>query len=311
MIELQAAEDDKRRRIRDARKRAEKAQREAYRDTLRKLAVEGKILPSTRWHSVEDIMAADSSFGPVQAQDQDAPRELFDEFVDEWEEIYRRERSLLSRILHPPSKKEVMIKANMRYEEFTKLLLDSAAYSAELYGETRRIINRDDPVSSARLYFDELILRAKDGSSSVSIRHGSAVHRPADSSEDEGEIVEEGELSEGEEADTSREATRNAQTQNYMQSGEVPDNLKGESDAIFSGGTESVGCHTKQKTGNNEQPELLESLQTSKPEESTPSSALASSSIEQGNKVALVPNDDETNSHQSPSNQDDHPTQPS
>lgn len=197
VIELQAAEDDKRRRIRDARRRAEKAQREAFRDALRKLATEGKILPATRWRAVEDIIATDTSYKPVQAQDQDAPRELFAEFVDEWGELYRRERSLLSRTLHPTANKEIVLKEATTYEEFTKLLLDEAAYSPELYGETRRIINREEPISSARLYYDELIVRTKEGITAVAVPRGSTgVRGPqADSSEDEGEIIEDGEVS--------------------------------------------------------------------------------------------------------------------
>ena len=55
VIELQAAEDEKRRRIRDARRRAEKAQREGYRELLRKMAGEGNITPYTRWRSVESL----------------------------------------------------------------------------------------------------------------------------------------------------------------------------------------------------------------------------------------------------------------
>jgi pre-mRNA-processing factor 40 len=197
VIELQAAEDDARRRIRDARRRAEKAQREAYRDVLRRMATERRILPSTRWRNIEELIATDNSFSLVHSQERDAPRELFEEFVDEWDVNYRRDRSLLSRLLHPSPQAEIVVKASTSYAEFTKLLLEKAAYSPELYGDTRRIINRDEPVSSARLYFDELILRAKGVASTVANRSGSAASRQGDeSSEDEGEIKEEGELPE-------------------------------------------------------------------------------------------------------------------
>jgi pre-mRNA-processing factor 40 len=214
VIELQAAEDDKRRRIRDARRRAEKAQREAFRDALRKMATDGNILPATRWRAIEGIIATDSSYKPVQAQDQDSPRELFEEFVDEWGELYRRERSLLSRTLHPTANKEIVLKETTTYEAFTKLLLDEAAYSPELYGETRRIINREEPISSARLYYDELILRAKEGITAVVMHRGSAGGRgsQADSSEDEGEIIEDGEVPGGEvdiEMDKQKETAQN------------------------------------------------------------------------------------------------------
>jgi pre-mRNA-processing factor 40 len=190
VIALQAAEDDKRRRIRDARRRAEKAQREAYREALRKLAVEGKILPYTRWRGIEEIVSTDNSFNLVQAQDRDAARELFEEFVDEWEDAYRRERSFLSRLLNPPNKAEIVVKVGAKYDGFTKVLLDAAAYSPDIYGDARRIINREEPVSSARLYYDELISRASDSSQRQTTRRRAT----DDSSEDEGEIIEDGEL---------------------------------------------------------------------------------------------------------------------
>ena len=214
VIELQAAEDDKRRRIRDARRRAEKAQREAFRDALRKLAAEGKILPATRWRAIEDIIATNTSYTPVQAQDQDAPRELFAEFMDEWGELYRRERSLLSRTLHPTANKDIVLKEATTYEEFTKLLLDEAAYSPELYGETRRIINREEPISSARLYYDEMILRAKEGTTAVGLRRGSSGGRvpQADSSEDEGEIIEDGEVPDEDDGEVAIEMGKQDET---------------------------------------------------------------------------------------------------
>jgi pre-mRNA-processing factor 40 len=193
VIELQAAEDDKRRRIRDARRRAEKAQREAYRDFLRKLATDGKILPYTRWRNAEELVSADDSFKLVEAQDRDAPHELFVQFVDEWGETYRRERSFLNRLLHPSNKKEIVVKVGTSFDEFTKLLLDEAAYSPDVYGDARRMINREEPVSSARLCYDELIARASESSKSSAVRRRSMQD---DSSEDEGEIIEDGELPE-------------------------------------------------------------------------------------------------------------------
>ena len=195
VIELQTAEDDKRRRIRDARRRAEKAQRDAYRDLLRKLATKGKILPHSRWRSVEEIVSADESFKLVQAQDRDSPHGLFEEFVEEWEDTYRRDRSFLSRLLQPPDKKEITVHASMSYDDFTKFLLDESAYSPEVYGDARRIISRDEPVSSARLYYDELIYRASDKNNAK--RQAARRRATEDSSEDEGEIIEDGEVEDG------------------------------------------------------------------------------------------------------------------
>jgi len=190
VIELQAAEDDKRRRIRDARRRAEKAQREAYRNLLKRMAVEGIIRPHTGWKSSEEFVAADSAFNPVLAQDREAPREIFEEFVDEWDDLYQRERVFLSRLLNPPDKKEVLIKPETTLDDFTKLLLEGAESSPEMLSDTRRIINREEPVSTARLYLEELVSIANNSSQ----RQGSKRRVLQDeSSEDEGEIIEEGE----------------------------------------------------------------------------------------------------------------------
>ena len=187
VIELQSAEDDKRRRIRDAHRRAEQAQREAYRDLLRKLGAEGKILPSTRWRSIEERLSLDESFNLVLAQDRDSPRALFEDFVREWDDYFHLERSFLSRLLNPPNKKGFHVKVDTSYDEFTKILLEEAAHSQDVYGDTRRIINRKEPVSSARLYYDELVSQATNSHS----RLGSLNRRPGEeSSEDEGEIIE-------------------------------------------------------------------------------------------------------------------------
>lgn len=187
VIALQTTEDDKRRRIRDARRRAEKAQRDAYIEVLQKLATTRKISPSTRWRSIEEIVFMDESFNLVAAQDRDSPRFLFEEYVNEWDDVYQRERSFLSRLLYPPNKKDFQIKAGISYEEFKKILLDQASGSQEFYGDTRHIIGTEEPVSSALLYYDELMARSSDIS-----RHGSAQRRSSEeSSEDEGEIIEE------------------------------------------------------------------------------------------------------------------------
>ena len=188
VIELQAAEDDKRKRIRDARRRAEKAQREAYRDLLQKLAEEGTILPSTRWNDVEDIMTRDSAYKAMLAQGPEAPREMFDDFVDEWDVIFRRERSLLSRLLRPPTKNHILITQDMTYEDFTKIVLDHASNSSQHYNEAMRIMNSQEFVPSSRLFYNELIQLAKKGVAPPGSRDR------ADSSEDEGEIKEDGEL---------------------------------------------------------------------------------------------------------------------
>jgi pre-mRNA-processing factor 40 len=194
VIDLQKAEDDKRRRIRDAKIRAEKAQRDNYRELLHQMAVDGKIFPSSRWREIEGLLLKDDSFKMVEGQDRDAPRELFEKFVDEWDLMYRRERSFLCRLLRPTGKPDVVISTGTTYGSFKNSITNESSYSSEIQNETFRIINKDDPVSSARLLYDELVARTVDNKRNgggTSSRRGSTRD---DSSEDEGEIIEDGEL---------------------------------------------------------------------------------------------------------------------
>jgi len=195
VIDLQAEEDEKRRRIRDARRRAEKAQREAYRDMLTNLGAKLTITPLTRWRNIEDVIANESAFGPVQDQDREAPRELFQDFIDEWNGIYRRDRSFLTRLTQPSSnKKGIVVTAELTFEDFTKVLLDRAAFSPEHYSGTRQILNNNIPISSAHIYFNELVTAAKDVAGKSSRRQSRRGSVKDDSSEDEGEIIEDGEI---------------------------------------------------------------------------------------------------------------------
>lgn len=197
VIELQNAEDEKRRRIRDARHRAEKAQRDAFRDRLIELAKSGIITPETRWHGVEDKVFNDPTYEPVQAQGREVARELFEDFVYDWKEEYRRDKVTLSRVWEM-SKKEFAFdddKANV--EEFGKMMLEWSARSPDLYGEIRRMSNRENPLSSVHLFFnerrDELVF-TKNGHGKKGGTGG--LHNVDESSEDEGEIIEDGEVAE-------------------------------------------------------------------------------------------------------------------
>ena len=199
ILDLQDAEEERRRRIYEARRKAEKAQREEYRAALRQLAVAGKILPSTRWRHAEDVVGEEPSHGPVEEQGREVPREIFEDYVDDWNDEYKRDRSRL-REYWRKAKSKMELSAETQYEDFTKALLDVVSESADSYSTVRRIINREEPVSSAKLYFDELVLDAKDrgGAKSSRARRG---RKDDDSSEDEGEIVEDGEIEDGEEAE--------------------------------------------------------------------------------------------------------------
>lgn len=196
VIELQTAEDEKRRRIREARKRAETAQREAFCETLRRLATEGQIEPFSRWRAVEGIISAESTFGPVQEQDRNAPRDLYEDFVGEWNNRYQKDRSFISRLLHPPNssgQSSTVVTAESTFDEFKEKLLSSSAAIAIDYQDSRHILNTEDPVSSARVFFNELLAKVKGNllPSDQKLPHRSlAVEQ---SSEDEGEIIEDDE----------------------------------------------------------------------------------------------------------------------
>jgi hypothetical protein len=110
----------------------------------------------------------------------------------------------MSNLIHSSAKEAVTVSAEMTYDEFSRALLDQAAHSPDLYSETRGILNREDPISSARLYFNELVSRAKDSQPKLLKRskYGSLRSSPDSSSEDEGEIREDGEVS-GDEAEAT------------------------------------------------------------------------------------------------------------
>lgn len=197
VIDLQAAEDERRRKIRDARRRAEKAQREAFRDALEKLGRDGKVSPTSLWRDVERLMAGDTAYEAMLEQNRDATREIFEEFIDEWDDIYRGDRQFLSQLVHPSSNREILVTRDTTYDAFVKALLSEANNSPQAFAEARRIINSEEPRSSARLYFNELLSKAKDKTHLPFRRRNFGSRRGSlqeDSSEDEGEIVEDGEV---------------------------------------------------------------------------------------------------------------------
>jgi pre-mRNA-processing factor 40 len=197
VIELQNAEDEKRRRIRDARRRAEKAQRDEFRDKLSELAKEGVITPQTRWRGIEDKVSSryPNIYAPVQAQGREVARELFEDFAYDWKEEYGRDRATLIRVWETSGQRKVFsFDDKSNWEDFGKFLLDSSAGKPDLYGEIRRISNRENPVSGVKLLFNEL--RAETEATKKNGRGKKRGSVKAEESEDEGEIIEDGEVSE-------------------------------------------------------------------------------------------------------------------
>jgi pre-mRNA-processing factor 40 len=185
--ELLAVEDDKRRKLRDARRQTEKVQRECFRGELESLAMDGLLNPSSTWRGVEARIESLPSFGPVHEQNRDLPRDMFDELVDEWYDAYRAERQVLSRLVHESPDWDMNV--NTTYSEFAQFLLRAAA-SIDLHGTVASVLGR--PVSSARFYYFELIARVKTLAGNIPVRRSVGLgKRDPDSSEDEGEIIEE------------------------------------------------------------------------------------------------------------------------
>lgn len=179
VMRLQTNEDEKLRRILEAKQRAEKAQRNTYRDAIRVMAESGSIRPDTRWRSVKESLALHASYDPVYTQRPDAPRELFEDFIEEWNEEYRRERITLNQALGLDKKSSGNEKLSLR--EFRNHLLDLSSAVPDLYAEVKRILIKEDKLSSTSLFYEELL------ANHVNNVKGD---EKEESSEDEGEIAE-------------------------------------------------------------------------------------------------------------------------
>lgn len=178
VMNLQATEEDIRRRKRDAR-------RDSYREFLEDEARKTEtIFPWSRWRDVEDIVSAHHSYTPLYQQDSEAPRLLFEDFVDEWQQRYRQDRPILSKLARLP------VASDMPYEAFTNALVESAAGNTSMVCDIKGIISAEQPISNAKVYYHELLRQP----SMIRRRRG----KDYESSEDEGEIREDVEEEESE-----------------------------------------------------------------------------------------------------------------
>lgn len=187
VAEIQRTEEEEKRRSYDERKRIERAQRENYRKMLVRFAEESKLTPSSLWRDSQPLLYQDPSYAPLSDQDPQAPREMFQRFVDDWNSVYLGDRQTLSQLAAYLPKKSAFVNDETTYDEFVRALIDVSSKSNEQNMEIRRIVDERSPISSARLYFDELKNRAK---LAATARRGSSRRRDEESSEDEGEIDE-------------------------------------------------------------------------------------------------------------------------
>jgi len=183
------SEEEDRRRSQEERREAAMAQRDFFRETLVQAALNGKIFPSSSYSSaVDSVLSQDASFLKLQQHNRDRPKELFEEFVNDWNELYRRDRLFLSDIVRKRvenSNAQTFKDETKTFDDFCKVLLDEAANQTASDRVQRIIDDESNPVSSALLYFNELKL-----SSSSRRRNSQLTQHHDSSSEDEGEIAE-------------------------------------------------------------------------------------------------------------------------
>uniref|UniRef100_A0A7S1BD05 WW domain-containing protein n=1 Tax=Corethron hystrix TaxID=216773 RepID=A0A7S1BD05_9STRA len=204
IADLKNIEDEKRRHARETKRRTEKNQRDAYRSLLRSVIAEGKITTLSRWRTVgsELISRDDPIVDAVARQDEDAPREIFEDLVEDLRDAYRRDKLFLSRVL---GQADVVVDSKVSFDAFCRAVA-GAAEKLGMGEEAKEVLGRT-PVKTSRLFYDELVLRASAQSSFSFVNPGrrDGVMGPAgigrrrsgvDDSEDEGEIVEDGEVRE-------------------------------------------------------------------------------------------------------------------
>lgn len=195
VLELQAAQNDKRRRIHAAKENAERAQREAFVQGLRDLASDGKLYPSSQWQKVETVLLQQlPSYGPVREQESTTPRDLFEDFVRDWSTLYKKDRAFLAKLINSEESSWDALKVDQ--VAFEKMLLKRASANGDIdIQHFYDMVNNSKPVSSVKLYLQELRGEYQGLVNGAYRRPSSSTQRKYHekdeaSSEDEGEIVE-------------------------------------------------------------------------------------------------------------------------
>lgn len=186
VADLQSKKEAELQRIEKEKRQTEKDQIAAFIASLVTLAKAGKLLPSSRWRTSEALLNKESTLEPLLQQERGMPQIAFDDFIEEWNSVYRRDRDFLSRLVsdaHP----SIAVDQDTTYETFNTNLLNQADESSVTRESIQSILDQAEPVSSAKLYFDELKLQSK---SQPTVRRGSMRRHDYESSEDEGEIIE-------------------------------------------------------------------------------------------------------------------------
>ena len=183
--ELRRTEDEKR----ENQRTEEKRLKGDYRNKLRALASEGKISLSTKWKGVEEWLAQEPEAKAVANLGEDMPSSIFADFVDVWNDAYMVDRAILLQIVKPQANREIVVTSETAFADFEKSLKLELKEYPKLDPEVKRILGDTTLLSSARILFDEL-QRTSLGLGVVLSRRKNGSRRRADSSDDEGEIVE-------------------------------------------------------------------------------------------------------------------------
>jgi pre-mRNA-processing factor 40 len=191
IIHLQKLDDERRLKARSERVRIDEAHRLTFLEDIKELCRNGELLPTSTWRNVGRTISRLPSFGQLQEQGRNDPREIFEDFLAEWENSYRRDKSFLKRIICPSHSQPIRLNANTSIDDFRKLILDASKTFLDATLQVQRIFERSDPVSSAQIFLNELLQEAREQNETMYMRRNSTRRQGVESSEDEeGEIEE-------------------------------------------------------------------------------------------------------------------------
>jgi pre-mRNA-processing factor 40 len=175
--EVSAAEEESKRRSVEKQRSEVKELRATFRDALVRLAEQSKLTPSSLWRDSQTALNESRVYSTLLERDPGAAREIFQMFMDGWNDAYLKNRSVLSQLVSYLPEKASSVTSETTYDDFVRALSNVSSCSQELAREVERILN-EKPISSAKVYFDELKIRR------------ASIRREGEESSDEGEIFE-------------------------------------------------------------------------------------------------------------------------
>ncbi|CAE7556512.1 PRP40A [Symbiodinium pilosum] len=131
-----------------AKYRAERKNRDAFRDLLREHGKEGKITSSTFWgdYAEENDIVKDSRYIALIAQPGSTPHDLFDDYLEELADKYAQDKTRLKKLA---KSKGLVITQSSTWEWFKTELKDEAVFKE---------ISEED----SKAHFESLVSKAKE-----------------------------------------------------------------------------------------------------------------------------------------------------